>query len=439
MIVMVIQIERQIILSIGKNKLATWFRVIIGIVMAVIGSVILHQIMFKKDVEKQKIENYDAELCRNFIYCRNSANQKSMAACWNAGGSITLSVIARDFHLTVKTVMIKKIVVSVVCFIGFSCQAQQLTTPKQIRFKEGFQHKASNTSFPQILGDGYELTEVVAFDKKTNNVGATYEKNSEPKGRLTVYIYPAGDGTENRLRSEYLYSTQAVANLKSARLTAEQRPVKFSGENFDCNGFKAVFKPASEKISSVAVYECGAWFFKYRLTLEEKDSLATAKLENMVLSTFDPSLLTEQKPLKEKPDVYFTEEAFQDSILLGSAMGSAFKKAEWVMDHIPARERASGFPGHYLEMQLAALKEFVAFDKRHSYQKSEYTQQYLSQLNSLIEVGFLDEFVMEEFSMLMIVPENHLFDFEEYTKWRTENEITIDLHKLFYVIAFGQN
>jgi len=62
MIVIVIQIERQIILSTGKNKLAIWFRVIIGIVMAVIGSVILDQIMFKEDVEKQKIETVQRKL-----------------------------------------------------------------------------------------------------------------------------------------------------------------------------------------------------------------------------------------------------------------------------------------------------------------------------------------------------------------------------------------
>jgi hypothetical protein len=335
--------------------------------------------------------------------------------------------------------MTQKIVAFVIFFISLSCHAQQLTKPKQIRFKEGYQHKSSNTLFPKILGDGYELTKVRAFDKKENNVGATYDKASEPQGALTVYIYPAGDGTEDRLRSEYLNSMQEVANLTPAGLAAKQYPIKFSGNNFDCNGFKAAFKPASGGISSLAVYECGTWFFKYRLTSEEKDSLAYAKLEDMVLRAFDPSLLTEQKPLNEKSDVFFAKGAFQDSILLGSAMGSAFKKIEWVMENIPARERASGFPGHYLEMQLAALKEFVAFDKKYGYKKTEYTQQYLRQINSLIETGFLDEFVMDEFSMVMIVPENHVFDFEEYKKWRRENEIIVDLNKLFYVIAFGQN
>ncbi len=64
MLVMVIQIERQIILSIGRNSLAYYFRVIIGIVMAVIGSVILDQIIFKDDVEKVQISNIQTEVNR---------------------------------------------------------------------------------------------------------------------------------------------------------------------------------------------------------------------------------------------------------------------------------------------------------------------------------------------------------------------------------------
>lgn len=52
----IIQVERQIILTVGKNNWAFGFRVVIGLVMAIIGSVILDQIIFKEDIEKQKIE-----------------------------------------------------------------------------------------------------------------------------------------------------------------------------------------------------------------------------------------------------------------------------------------------------------------------------------------------------------------------------------------------
>jgi hypothetical protein len=62
MIVIVIQIERQIILSVGRNKLVPLFRILIGMVMAVIGSVIIDQIIFKEDVEKVRIGNIQTEV-----------------------------------------------------------------------------------------------------------------------------------------------------------------------------------------------------------------------------------------------------------------------------------------------------------------------------------------------------------------------------------------
>lgn len=64
MVIMVVQIERQIILSVGRNRMAYAFRVLIGIVMAVLGSVILDQIIFKDDVEKLQISNIQAEVNR---------------------------------------------------------------------------------------------------------------------------------------------------------------------------------------------------------------------------------------------------------------------------------------------------------------------------------------------------------------------------------------
>lgn len=336
-----------------------------------------------------------------------------------------------------KQTMTKRIITILTIIIGLNCQAQDLTNPKKIRFKNGYEHKHSNTDFPQTLENGFELTEVYAFDKKKKNIGATYEKKIEPKGKLNIYIYPAEDGTEDRLRSEYLASMQSVANLTDNGLGATQYPVKFNGK-YDCNGFKAEFKSKSQEKSSLSIYECGTWFLKLRLTTEEKDSTQISKLEQSVLKTFNPSRLTEQKRLNPKADVYFAKAAFKDSIMLGSSMGSAYKKIEWVMDNVTEKERASGFPGHYLELQLASLKEFVEFDKKYDYKKSEYTQDYLNQVNSLIDSDFLDEFIMKGFSMVMIVPENHEFDFEGFEKWKAKNEITINLNELFYVIAFGQ-
>lgn len=57
MIFLIIQIERQIILSRSVSVWAKSFRIFIGIIMAIIGSFILDQIMFQDDIEKHKAQN----------------------------------------------------------------------------------------------------------------------------------------------------------------------------------------------------------------------------------------------------------------------------------------------------------------------------------------------------------------------------------------------
>jgi len=62
----VIQIERQIIMSINPSKLLVRMRILIACMMAIIGSVIIDQVIFKQDVEKRRISLIDSDV--NKIY-----------------------------------------------------------------------------------------------------------------------------------------------------------------------------------------------------------------------------------------------------------------------------------------------------------------------------------------------------------------------------------
>jgi hypothetical protein len=58
----IIQIERQIILSTNLNKIMYVFRTCIAVVMALIGSIIVDQIIFQKDIELGKIETLNQKV-----------------------------------------------------------------------------------------------------------------------------------------------------------------------------------------------------------------------------------------------------------------------------------------------------------------------------------------------------------------------------------------
>jgi hypothetical protein len=62
MLIVIIQLERQIILMLGRSNWAIIFRSVIVVVMAIIGSIIIDQIIFKEDIERQKISDVQAEV-----------------------------------------------------------------------------------------------------------------------------------------------------------------------------------------------------------------------------------------------------------------------------------------------------------------------------------------------------------------------------------------
>lgn len=58
----IIQVERQIIMSFSKGKLLYWFRGLIAVIMAVLGAIIIDQIIFKQDIEQKKILTLDEKV-----------------------------------------------------------------------------------------------------------------------------------------------------------------------------------------------------------------------------------------------------------------------------------------------------------------------------------------------------------------------------------------
>lgn len=54
MVIIVIQIERQVILSNKTNKAPLIFRAVIALLMGIIGSILIDQMLFKEDIEQQK-------------------------------------------------------------------------------------------------------------------------------------------------------------------------------------------------------------------------------------------------------------------------------------------------------------------------------------------------------------------------------------------------
>jgi len=120
-------------------------------------------------------------------------------------------------------------------------------------------------------------------------------------------------------------------------------------------------------------------------------------------------------------------------------MGSAFAKIEWAYANVDSLQRISGFPGLYLDMYIAGFDEFLKFASEHSEMNRSYnTNTYLSQIKLLKNSGYLDEFIMEQFSMVMIPPEKSNFDFDGYHRWKKIHPINLNLHEKYYVLKLSE-
>ncbi len=320
---------------------------------------------------------------------------------------------------------------------GLFVNGQDRTSPKKIKIKGDYVHDPTNFVFTENF-ENYNRRAIYSFNKENSNIGVVYESQKNDKNTtVSIYLFPAGtEGSESRLENEYLMSLKEIANGNNVFWT-NQFPVKFNGE-YICNGLKAIGRTNSNEYDNITLYECGTWFLKIRLTTNELDSTQISDIEAKVLARYQPSDLTKLKPLTTKGNIYIAPAAFADSLMLGSIMGSALKKMEWVKNNVKENEKASGFPSIYLEMQIKSFQELLVFKDKHNFKKnSEVTKKYLEEVALIVNSGFLPEFIMKQFNMILVVPEKQIFNFEGYEKWRQKNNISIDFNKKYYVISYG--
>jgi len=310
--------------------------------------------------------------------------------------------------------------------------------PKKIRIKESYTHPSIHFNFPKSIFGDYQLESVYSFDRKNTNIGVTYRKKQNVENTMfSLYLYPAGDGYEGRLRQEYLKSMQSVAATTKKGVHATQHAIQHKGEKYICNGFEAIFTTENYDLSQLSIFESGAWFYKIRTTSNQTDTTLLSNLKEKILQVFDPTTLTDLTSLDEKATVYYFQSAFRDSIMLGSAMGSALRKIEWALENVDEKERATGFPDLYLNLHVESLKAFMEFQHRFDFGKSNFTKNYLKELQLISDAGFLSEFVMEQLGMVLIIPENTPAKYDEYLKWKSQNNISINLNDRFYVVSYN--
>ena len=312
---------------------------------------------------------------------------------------------------------------------------QERHSSKSIKFKGDYTHSFTGLIFPEQF-ENYLRNSIYSFTKSDDGIEVTYE--NPQKTSIAIKVYPAGDGTEGRLRNEYLQTLQAISNDANKTVGFEQGPVRKVGAKYICNGFKAVSHLRDNgAISQLALYECGAWFLRVKISSKDLDSSRIEQLEQKVLEKYDPTKLTELKPLNLKSDFIVAPGLGKDRTRAKYILKSGFKKLEWVNKNVPENERASGFPDLYLSMHIEAFKELAECNDENFTSDNEIAK-FISDINKVIKANYLPEFLMKQYSMVMITPDNIKFDFEGFAQWQEEYKISMDMRKHFYLIVYRE-
>jgi len=320
---------------------------------------------------------------------------------------------------------------------------------KNIRFKNEYTHPATKTVFPKLLFD-YKLEEVTAFDKEKTNVCIQYKDQTANENTvIDIYIYPAFSGYDGRLREEYSNSLIAINYYSKQKREFNCQLVRIENDEFIVNGLKSTFITDEKNRSQLSIYECGTWFFKTRITSDILTLDQISDLEKEISLKYNPADLTKLKPLNLKGKVNYGKLAFKDTLLLASTMTSSFKKFEWAIHNVSEKEKKSGFPDLYLGMHVAAIKKFVDFEQEYKDSKEKKTLniarvgvetgKYLDDLRLLINAGFLEEYIMENYDRIMIVPDDVVLDYEGFNIWKKTNTLPDFLFRKLYQDSYEDN
>lgn len=309
---------------------------------------------------------------------------------------------------------------------------------KVINAKGEYFHQKTDTKFPTNFED-FTRTTVIAFDNSKENIGVSYSnQNSSGKTTFTIFIYPSKNEIEGLLRNEFLNSLKAITFINKPGNIIKKYPIDYKKDGFTVNGFKARINDNINK-SELLVYQCGLWFLKIRVSSQSLDSLQMVALESQIINIYSPTTFVKQAPLNIKAEIRFGKAAFTDSLMLGCVMGSALKKVEWAIENVDSLERISGFPDIYLDLHKASLLEFAKFAKDHpTMSRSQSTSDYLAQLNLIIDGGFLNEFIMKQFDMLLKVSPEINLDFNKFEEWEKTKSIKINLNSHFALVSYNK-
>ena len=189
--------------------------------------------------------------------------------------------------------MKRLIILFLLILIPCLCFSQQ--SIRKIKVKDDtYHHSQTGFAFPKEVSD-FDREDVYAFDRKKENVGANYLSGST---KVSVFVYPAYDGYEDRLRREFFRTLEEIlASENNEGKHFLVQCVSHEAGQYPIHGLLAEFDYKGQK-SLVSLYECGHWWMKFRITDNGRQDTSLDSVEEQFRTSLNSEVLISSKPLK---------------------------------------------------------------------------------------------------------------------------------------------
>ena len=327
--------------------------------------------------------------------------------------------------------MMKNIAVLLFLLFSFCVFSQELKPNKKIKSDANFIHEVSGISAPMSLGE-LSRSDLKTSSKNDSVLSTEYSKDKTDL-RYSFSIYP-GALDEERLINFY---TKSLRDKRFSPKEIESKPVFFKNENFKINGISGFYKHLDNLIN-YRVYDAGFFVFVSELSQKDGDTIELKNKHDQLINEIVPTRIIEKNPITRLSDIYYAKAAFRDSLMLRSTMSSATNKMKWIYENIDKYERAAGIPGLYLNYQIAGINGFIDYTTEKNPKPSKggaETNIIMAFLKKLRDDDFLDEYLMESYEYLLIVPANTKFNYVGYENWKTSHSMDFDMNKKYYLIV----
>ena len=293
--------------------------------------------------------------------------------------------------------------------------------------------------FPTEI-ENFHRKSITSFNKELSNISVEYKSvNHQENTHFTIYIYPAGVGFEDRLYDEYVLSLQAIANVANKEIKARQGPFYYTNNGYSFVGIRARTGNLKNTVQSMLIiFECGEYFLKYRIDTDQQNNDNLDSLSNQLFEIFNPSDIVNKYPLIPSSNIIVAPAAFKDSLTLYSVLAGAYSLSGWALENIDSLERCSGFPGMYLDGRTETFLEMTESWVDNSKGFKRYPNDYFESLVKIVEKGYLEEFLMDEYSMLLLSSDSINFEFENYFKWKEEILPHFNLIQRYFIINYDK-